>query len=360
MKLNRKVAMTLGAATLMGASGVASADVNVDFYGLLDVFAGSREAPGAADDSKVLDAGGMTTSFVGFTATADINESTTAFAKAEMFLRPDTGDDGRYNGDEFFARAAQVGINGDLGQIAAGRVGAPMFLPVIFSNPFGGSFVFSPAILHSFQGGNYGATVGDSGWSNGISYTSPKMGGLTANVVYAFGEESGEDSENKFGGNLVYRAGGLMLTAAAHSVKQGALNSGDSPGFGEGGGLAAIGGGVFSVTDQDAYLVGASYDFQVVKVYGMYHSLDTDTTVGDVDVDTYQGGVSVPAGPGSILAAYAKSEFDGEVDAERKTWTVGYDWVINDQLDVYANYMNDDIDTLGDGDSYGVGTRLKF
>nr|WP_238401193.1 porin [Alloalcanivorax marinus] len=344
----------------MGASGMACADVEVDFYGLLDLFAGSRESAVAGDDSKVLDAGGMTTSFVGFSATADLNESTQAFAKAEMFLRPDTGDDGRYNGDEFFARAAQIGVKGDLGTFSAGRVGAPMFLPVIFSNPFGGSFVFSPAILHSYQGGNYGATVGDSGWSNGVSYTSPNMSGLTATVTYAFGEEEGEDSENKFGGNLVYRNGGLMLTAAAHSVKQGALNSGDSPGFGESGGLAAIGGGVFSVTDQDAYLVGASYDFQVIKVYGMFHSLDTDTTTGSVDVDTYQGGVDIPVGPGSVLASYASSDFEGDIDTERNTWTVGYDWIINDQFDVYANFMNDDIDDLGDGDTYGVGARFKF
>ncbi|MCQ6262747.1 porin [Alcanivorax sp. MM125-6] len=360
MKLNSKVAKSLGAATLMGASGMASADVEVDFYGLLDLFAGSRESAVAADDSKVLDAGGMTTSYVGFNATADINESTLAFAKAEMFLRPDTGDDGRYNGDEFFARAAQVGVQGDLGTFAAGRVSAPMFLPVIFSNPFGGSFVFSPAILHSYQGGNYGATVGDSGWSNGLTYTSPSMSGLTATVTYAFGEEEGEDSENKFGGNLVYRNGGLMLTAAAHSVKQGALNSGDSPGFGESGGLAAIGGGAFSVTDQDAYLVGASYDFEVIKVYGMFHSLDTDTTTGDVDVDTYQGGVDIPVGPGSVLASYANSDFEGDIDTERKTWTVGYDWIVNEQFDVYANYMNDDVDDLGDGDTYGVGARFKF
>ena len=360
MKLNSKVAKTLGAATLMGASGMASADVAVDFYGLLDVFAGSRESAAADDDSKVLDGGGMTTSFIGFSAAADINENTLAFAKAEMFLRVDTGDDGRYNGDEFFARAAQVGVQGDLGTLAAGRVTAPMFLPVIFSNPFGGSFVFSPAILHSYQGGNYGATVGDSGWSNGISYTSPNMGGLTANLTYAFGEEEGEDSENKFGGNLVFRHGGLMLTAAAHSVKQGALNSGDSPGFGESGGLASLGGGVFSVTDQDAYLAGASYDFEVVKVYGMVHRLETDTTAGDVDVDTYQGGVAVPAGPGSVLASYAASDFDGEIDTKRKTWTVGYDWLINDAFDVYANFMHDDIDDLGDGDSYGVGARFKF
>ena len=61
-----------------------------------------------------------------------------------------------------------------------------------------------------------------------------------------------------------------------------------------------------------------------------------------------------------MLAADANSDFEGDIDTERKTWTVGYDWIINEQFDVYANYMNDDVDDLGDGDTYGVGARFKF
>ena len=49
-------------------------------------------------------------------------------------------------------------------------------------------------------------------------------------------------------------------------------------------------------------------------------TLDTDTTTGDVDVDTYQGGVDIPVGPGSVLAAYANSDFEGDIDTERKTY----------------------------------------
>lgn len=353
MKVNSKVAMYLGAAALMTASGSASADVDVSFYGLLDVWAGSQETPGADDDTKQLGAGGMTTSYIGTTATIDLPNETKAIAKLEMFLRPDNAEDGRYGGDEMFARAASVGFQGKLGTLSAGRVTAPLFLPVVFSNPYGGSFTFSPAILHTYQGGNNGPYVGDSGWSDSLSYSSPSLGGLSANLVYSFGEEEGEDSENKVGANLVYRNGGFMGTVAGHSVDEGALDSGDSAGFGEGGAIPnAIG--------QDAYMAGVSYDFSVVKLFGMYQDLETETQTGDVDIDTVQAGFSIPAGPGSVLGSYAVSDYSGEIDDERTTWTVGYDWVLNDNVDIYANFMNDDFDELGDGNTYGVGTRLKF
>ncbi len=169
--------------------------------------------------------------------------------------------------------------------------------------------------------------------------------------MYAFGEEEGESGENKVGGNLIYRKGGLVATVAAMRVREGTLDNG---------GGAGERGNIPGATDQDAALAGLSYNFGVATLYGQYMTLETDTTAGDVDTDTWQAGVAVPAGPGNVLASYANSDFSGAVDYERNTWAAGYDYIVSNQLDLYAMYLHDDIDDVGTGSTYGVGARFKF
>ena len=349
--MKRSIRTTALATTaLLGLSGLAQAETQASFYGVLDVWAGSKELPGDDGGTAKLDAGGMTTSFLGVKVTTALPNGMTGMAVAESFLRPDTGEDRRYSGDEFFARNAYVGVAGDLGTFKAGRSTAPMFVPTLISNPFGGAFGFSPAIQQSFLGGNNGPTAGDSAWSNALSYTSPNLGGVTANLMYAFGEQEGDESANRVGGHLVYRGGGLMLTLAGHRIQEGAIDS--NGGVGEAGALGAL--------DQDGVLAGASYDLGVVKVFGSFQRLETGTLTGDIDTDTGQAGVSIPVGKGAALASYAQTDYSGDRDTKRKTWTVGYDYPFNETLDVYVAYMHDDLEDTGDGDTYGVGSRFKF
>ncbi|CUR46227.1 predicted porin [Alloalcanivorax xenomutans] len=352
MKLKKQAAIVLGAAALMSAAGPVSAEAKVSFYGLLDLWAGSAGNKTTGDDTLKMDAGGMATSFLGFKASMDLTPGITGIAAAEMFFRPDNAEDGRYGGDEFFARSAYIGATGDFGTLKAGRNTAPYYLPVVFSNSLGGSFTFSPSILHSFQGGNYGPIMGDSGWSNSLAYTTPEMGGLTATLMYAFGEEEDEHGENKVGGNAVYRNGKFMATVAAHSVKQGALAVGDVS--------AGEYGAIPDATDQDAVMVGVAYDFDIFKLFAQYQNLATDTLNGDVDTDTYVFSFAVPAGGGSVLGSYGYSDFTGAWETERDTWSVAYSYPLAKQLDLYAVFMHDDVEIIGDADSYGVGAQFRF
>lgn len=349
VKKTSKMLAPFGAAVLACAVGNAgAAETDVSFYGLLDVWAGSLESPAANDGTTQLGSGGMSTSFLGLTIVHPLTDDLKAIAGVEMFFRPDTGDSGRYGGDEFFARGAYIGLDGGFGQVKAGRNTAPYFLPVVFTNPFGDSFVFSPSILHTYAGGVSGPTVGDSGWSNSVSYTTPDMSGLRATAVYAFGEREGTSSGDKIGGNLIYRSGPMLLTLSAYDA---APNNS----AGELGGFGALG-----PTDQKGMLVGGAYDFGVVKAFGQYQMLDTDVAGGDFETDTYQLGVSVPVGPGSVLASYALSDFTGVVDTERKTLSLGYNWLITKKVDLYAVAMHDDIENVGDGNSFGIGGRYRF
>ncbi|MCC4309116.1 porin [Alcanivorax marinus] len=350
MKRTLHTALLATATSLTALSGLAHADTDATFYGVLDVWAGSKELPGSDGSTAKLDAGGFTTSFLGAKVSTDLPNGMKGVAVVESFLRPDTGEDRRYGGDEFFARNAYIGVVGDFGTLKAGRSTAPMFVPTLISNPFGGAFGFSPLIQHSFLGGNNGPIAGDSAWANALSYTSPTLGGVTANLMYAFGEQEGDSGANRVGGSLTYRAGGLMLTAAGHSIEEGAIDT--NGGVGDAGALGAL--------EQDGLMAGASYDFGVVKVFASWQQLETGTAGGDIDTDTGQAGVSVPVGKGFALASYANTDYSGSRDTERDTWTVGYDYPFNEVLDVYVAYMHDDLEDTGDGNTYGVGSRFKF
>lgn len=350
MKYTLQTTLLAATTSLVTLGGVAHAETEASFYGVLDIWAGSKETPADADSTAKLDASGMTTSFIGAKITTALPGGLTGMAVVESFLRPDTGDDRRYGGDEFFGRGAYIGVTGDFGTVKAGRSTAPMFAPTLVANPFGGSFGFGPAIQHSFLGGNNGPIAGDSAWGNALSYTSPNLGGLTANLIYSFGEQEGDSGSNRVGGHLIYRVGDLMLTAAGHRIEEGSIDT--NGGIGDAGGLGAL--------EQDGLMAGASYDFGVVKIFASYQQLDTGTAGGDVETDTGQAGVSIPAGNGAALASYAHTDYSGARDTKRKTWTVGYDYPLNKTLDVYVAYMHDDLKDTGDGRTYGVGSRFKF
>ena len=355
MKTSSKVVSGIGAAMLLGAAGQASANLDVSFYGLVDVFAGSVETPYSADSMDVVNAGGMSTSFLGSSMSYTMPSGLKAIAAVEMFFRPDTAEQGRYANDEFFARSAYVGLQGDFGMVRAGRNTSPYFLPTVFTNSLGDSFVFSPAILHTFQGGNGGTIVGDSGWSNSISYTTPSFNGLTANVVYAAGERMGESSEGKFGANVIYRKGALLAVAAFHDVDIG------DPASPIGGAGEVPFTGLPGASEQTAYMLGLAYDFGVVRLFGQFHSQETDTFAGDsIDTDIYNVGVTAPVGPGTVMASYGVADFSGDLDRERKTWSLGYSYQLTQNVNLYGIFVDDDIDDIDDGSSFGVGARLRF
>ncbi|MDN3519895.1 porin, partial [Aquisalimonas lutea] len=302
---------------------------------------------GVDERTAELDAGGKDTSYVGVGARHGLSEDVAAVAALELFYRPDDADYGRFPGDDFFARNANVGLESPYGTLRGGRVTAPLYLPMVFTNAFGGSFVFSPANFHTYAGAGRSSLVGDSGWSDSVMYTAPGAGGVTANVVYGFGEQQGASGENRVGANAVYRAGALVVAAAGHMVDL------STTGFYQDAAAPADPG------TQYAGLLGASYDFGVLTAYAQYQYIDNDVDAaaeGDAfSSNTATVGVSVPAGPGSVLASYAYSDASLSTGSAsggghsvlveagaRRSWAVGYEVALDEQATVYATYFSDD------------------
>lgn len=332
----RPLSAAFAACCATALSAPALAQSSVTLYGLMDMSAG-RFQPAGTEKVWRADSGNMTTSYIGFRGAEDLGGGMKAIFRIEHFLRLDNGGAGRFNGDAFWARNSFVGLEGGFGSTTLGRNTTPLFVSTLIFNPFGDSFGFSPSIRHYFLG----AISGDTGWNNSIRYGSPSLGGATFSFVGNLSEGSGVGKN--LGANVLYFGGPFAATVAWQNVKN----------------------GVFPVpagfTGQTAWQLGGSYDLKVVKLFGQYGKVETKATA-KVDTTLYQFGASVPAGGlGSVLASYGNAKAEvAATETTRKTFTVGYDYFLSKNTDVYAVVMNDKATGLTSGTTIAAGIRARF
>ncbi len=341
----KKTLIALGAALVCGTAAHAQSSVTIT--GLSDLYVGSMKMAGDASRRSVVNSGGMTTSWFGFKGTEDLGGGLKANFQLTSFLQNDTGTQGRFQGDTFFSRDANVSLSGGFGSVLLGRWMAPNFLPSVIGNPFGDSFTFSPLILHKdvplFNGSGWRAmTPSDTGWSNQIAYTTPTYNGLSANIQYQFGEQPGQSSKNNYGANFFYFGGPLTLT-----------------GFYENADVSNPAATTLLPNNQKYWMLLGAYDFGMVKPYLSYGEkkiADAFSTKGK----TLQVGASAPVGSsGKLLAEWVKTEWSTP-DVNRKTFTIGYDHFLSKRTDLYAVVMNDKITNQTSGTSLGLGIRHRF
>lgn len=324
----------------------AQAQSTVQLSGLADVYFGSMRMAGDATSKTSVGSGGMTTSWWGMSGTEDLGGGLKAHFAFNGFFRMDTGETGRFTNDTQFSRDAYVGLSGSFGAVNLGRGKAPNFLPTIAFNPMGDSFTFSPLVLHAnvplFNGTGWASTTSsDTGWSNQITYTTPSLSGLKANLHYQFGEISTATGKNNVGLNLMYSGGPLGLTAFWER------NEVTNPVP-----VAQPGGAT-----RTNWMLGGSYDATVVKGFLTYGK-SSSNLAGAAGRTTTSLGLSAPLGNGKVLAAWAKTKVDA--GNTRDTVTVGYDHTLSKRTDIYAMLMNDKITTFKKGNSFGVGVRHRF
>ena len=339
---NKKI---LALAVLAACAAGAHAQSSVQATGLVDVYVGSMKNSGDADRTNVLGSGGMTTSWFGFKGSEDLGGGLKANFLLTGFMRADTGTPGRFNGDPFFSRDALVSLSGDFGAVTLGRTVAPNFVPTITMNPFGDSFTFSPLVLHQnislFNSTGWaGTNPSDTGWSNQVIYSSPKVGGFNANLHYQFGEQQGQSSKNNVGLNVNYANGPLALTAFYEDVNM----TNPTPSV-----LA---------DSKKNWMLGANYDAGFAKLFATYGQ--TSAKKSDYKGKTASLGATIPLAANSrILAGWAHTKLDNS-DMKRNTVSVGYNYDLSKRTDAYAIAMYDKVKTYSSGTSFGVGIRHRF
>jgi predicted porin len=341
----------------VAAAGLAAASAataqSVQMVGLIDMTAGRLQNAGEPHVWRA-DSGGMTTSFLGIRGSDDLGGGLKARFALDHFLRADSGQPGRFNGDAFWARDAYVGLSGAFGTTVLGRNTTPLFVSTVLFNAFGDSFAFSPAVRQIFTpvaqpGSPMVPFFGDSGWNNSLHYASgdDDEDGFSWNLIGNLGENAPGTGRN-VGANLMYANGPLEATLAWQRVRNGdGISTGvpaTPPGF----------------SKQDTWFVAFSYDLQAVKLFS--HAAMVRTRADQHRTTKLWGvGASLPLGPGKLLAQYGSAEarLDG-AEPSNRTLTVGYDYFLSKRTDVYAVYMNDRVSGLNAGNSLAGGVRIRF
>ena len=330
----------------VGFAGSAAAQSGIEVHGLIDNFVGKYQMSGSPSDMG-MHSGGMSTSFFGIGGSEDLGGGLKARFLLNGYLRSNTGENGRFEGDPLYARDSWVGLSGSFGDVTLGRNLAPNFLPMIRSTPFGDSFGFAPIILHyhvptkEWEASMY---TTDTAWSNQISYTTPTWKGLTANISYQLDSE--DDGRRNWGGNVLYDNGPLSLSAFYENA--GVSNPNPS--------LPA-----WRLQNKiKSWMLGGSYDFKFLKMYASYSQIKEDNA-GERNDKTGNLGLGIPAGAGTIMVNWAKTKRDAGADNRyRDTASFGYDYYLSKRTDIYAVGMFDKITYHSDEYSFVVGMRHRF
>ena len=303
-----KTMTTLAIAALAAVSAPALAQSSVTLFGVIDLAARSVDN-GAAQ--KQLAASGLNSSRLGFRGTEDLGGGLKANFWIEGAINGDTGTGNAAGGGQDWQRRTTIGLQGGFGEVRLGRQKNPTGLNWEQLDPFGDTGMGSSSRLQQSTGliptGGVYASFPRS--SNSISYDTPGTTGFFGTAFVAAGE--GALGNKYIGGRVGYRAGPLLAVVAYGETQ------------------------VTGSIDAEMLNFGATYDFKVVKVFGMYSTTD----VGAAEQKNYLLGVSAPFGPVTLRASYNKMEGGGSIsNRSAQHATVGGDYALSRRTAVYANF----------------------
>ena len=352
---------SLIAVAALAAVGAASAQSSVTLYGLVDtgysINQVKTQSAGVTTKERTtgLHSGGLSGSRWGLKGQEDLGNGLSAVFNVEAGFN---SANGAFAGG--FNRRSVVGLKGGFGQVLLGRDYTPMdsigsdyqASDLVTSDDYFGDLYTSRA-----NGVHYAGEFGGVGVKAFVGYDDAKT--TTAGVTTARARAEG------YGVGVSYTGGPVTVGAAVQQFRNKALAA--------------------KTVKRTEYGVGATYDFNVAKVYTHYIGRDggigaaTAIGAGAVTVDSgdvkpvqqFGVGVTVPFGAFTLGAQYAYNYHKVAVGTKAK----GHDFVLqgayalSKRTDVYARAARADswkVKTSGVTsvkryeDSFAVGIRHRF
>lgn len=341
----------VAAAALLAMAVGAQAQVKI--YGQLDMSVGSFDTFTSKKSVTRVESGVMSTgSYIGFAGSEDLGGGLKAHFVLESFIAADTGGTVNNRANGFWGRASNVALSGGFGKVTLGQADTPFYTALTNYSPFGDSQVFSPAQVAHFGSTLLGLPTGtlgyDTGWTNSVTYDTPNLSGLSATVQYAPKENNaaGADNKNNVGFAVSYNAGPLSASFVN-------TNTGDN-------------GNQYS-DRQKNNAFGASYDFGIAKVSGLYTTVKSGSAAPFTKFKFYQIGAEVPVtAAGKLLVAYGQVKVDNTNPTQKaRMFSVGYDHTLSKRTSVYvaANSLKINPTTAvvnASPDNFAVGIKHNF
>jgi len=346
----------LALAVLGAFAGAASAQSSVTIYGIADAGVGRVDNGAAAGSTNGLFSGGNNASRIGFKGVEDLGNGLKATFVLENGFNIDDGSQssasnggptvgtvasgfpgsaapsGTATGAGTFSRLAYVGLEGSFGAVRLGRQNSQLKTALAQIDPFETSGLASGI---TYFGGNQAGTMPER-VSNAITYTSANWAGFTGQVGYVFGETAGDNGANSSWGAQLGYANGPLNVQFGYNDQQ-ISNSGTATGFLNTNDLA----------DVKIALIGATYDFGVVKLHAAYGQKKENFDAAgatDIKVKTALVGVTVPFGASKIRAEYIRNNDDRD-NFDNNVAAVSYSYALSKRTQLYATYARVDNDS---------------
>lgn len=225
------------------------------------------------------------------------------------------------NGGLTWNRRSHVSLGGNWGELRLGRDFVPQYLNIADFDPFDLSGSGTSQVLNSAITGPTLVRASNSiAYLYGHGFNAAAIGygpggftgsGFQLHAMVYLGENPGGSDTSKdgrgYGVRAVYSTGKLTVSGAA-------------------------GGTRYAAGDVRQNNAGASYDFGVVNVMGMYEWDRNGATHGR----GWVAGVRVPVGVGYFRAAYSRYSTDAAGNPAAKKWSVGHVYPLSKRTALYA------------------------
>lgn len=301
----------------------AQAQSSVTLYGNVDagVAYTKTKVTGAKSTSTTgVDSSILTDSFFGLKGQEDLGGGLKAIFKLESSINVDTGSTAA--ADNFFGKNAYIGLAGDFGTVKLGNQESLFKTEAGAFDAFGTSAQLAVSKLFIGQ---------DGSWQNTVGYVSPNLSGFTISAQHSAKEGVQKAAANSYQGGATamavnYTAGALGLSAVLGDVR---TTDSNTP-------------ATTSDSRDRSFLLGASYDFSVVKAFAQYGQNKAKLRTGDESKDTFfQVGAVVPVSQtDSIHAAYGQNKNDdltvANSDVKSKQFSLAYQHALSKRTSTYA------------------------
>lgn len=325
------------AALLSGLAPWAHAQFDYTVYGVLDLSYGRFEPSGALSSQR-WNSNSLTASFAGVSASYGFDNGWTPGVALEAFYRFQDMRAGRNDKDPLLSRNAFFSLtHRDWGTLRAGRLQTLLFNTAARFNSYGNSVSFSPSMRQLFAAGNMVGVQEDFYWDQAVSYTTPATEGIVAAVMAARGDQLLPGQH--LGATVIATQGLLALAASWQRVH--------------------VDDGIAEPVEENAWQLSGSYNAGWAQAFAQWsHTGDHGLQLRSNSLSL---GLTVPLGPGSVLAQIAQAKAEGLAIFRKQTTTsLGYLFAWDSLTDLYVVAMDDRVQGQTRGVSAALGVRLKF
>lgn len=338
---------TLVALAAFVTVGAAFAQSSVTLYGRIDMSIASQQTKlggtTTADKGAQIRSGAHTGSRWGLRGSEDLGGGLKANFQLEQGFNADNGE---ASSTRQFHRVSKVGLSGGFGSLDIGRQYSP--IDNLYGQHDAMGYSGYGAMNYAF---NAGAFADAGRIDNSVFYMTPDMGGFSAGIMWAPGE-------NKAPG--VTSAGRHVSVQAIYG--NGPLNIGGAYESSKATGASR------TLTGWD---LGASYDIGAAKLFAQIEGgKNNDAAAGAAYKDQgFQIGAVIPLGAPSLMVSYARENTDNSAGTKIQTasaFSLMAQYPLSKRTYVYAAYLRGETDPTAAGvqttkqQNYGLGLVHNF